>query len=229
LDSNFANVESGLEIILQGSNENPSIFGRINLLDGYISLKELSLEHANFEIEEGLIDFINPNEINPICDIRCKTDVDDIRIYAYFSGPADDLNLRFESDPPMDDYSLMYLLATGSLPGDGGEMGEINLDSAADLLIGKMRDAIVKRSEKALPVDQIEVEPIISSGDRTGGVRVTTSKRIDNLQVTYSVILGATEEDRVYLEYKLNDMFYLTGEKDEEGGLGAGVKIRISF
>ena len=65
--------------------------------------------------------------------------------------------------------------------------------------------------------------------ERAGGVRLTTSKKVDQFKVTYTVTLGTMEEDRVYVEYKLNDMFYLTGEKDEEGGLGGGVKLRISF
>ena len=89
----------------------------------------------------------------------------------------------------------------------------------------------METSESALPlqVDEFDVEPIISGSERAGGVRLTTSKKVDNFKVTYTVTLGTMEEDRVYIEYMLNDMFYLTGEKDEEGALGGGVKLRISF
>jgi len=230
LDSNFANLETDLNLMFQGTRDNPSLLGRINLLRGYISLEDLGLEYTKFEISEGVIDFINPAEINPLCDVRCETNIDDTSINLYLTGLADNLNLRFESEPPMDDYDLLYLLRTGKTSGSTAEMGEINLDSAADLLIvGKMRDAIVKQSEKALPVDEIEIEPIISGSERTGGVRITTTKVIDKLKVTYSVLIGTTEEEKVLVEYKLNDILYLTGEKTEEGGLGGGVKLRLSF
>jgi hypothetical protein len=228
-DSSFTKIEFDTDVILQGSKTNPILLGRINLLDGFISLKEIGFDYTNFEVSEGTIDFINPSEINPVCDIRCETNIDDIRVYMMLTGPASELSLKFESDPYLDDNSLLYLLAMGKTPGSSKQTAGINLDSAASLFIGNLKDTIVKKSESALPVDEIEVEPIVSGTERSGGLRVTTTKTIDKLKVVYSIILGTTEEDRVYVEYKLNDMIFLTGVKTEEGGIGGGVKLRISF
>ena len=81
LDSNFAQVETDANILLRGSNKNPSILGRINLLNGFISLEEIGLKYTNFKIQEGLIDFINPTVINPFCDISCSATIDDVLVW----------------------------------------------------------------------------------------------------------------------------------------------------
>jgi hypothetical protein len=51
----------------------------------------------------------------------------------------------------------------------------------------------------------------------------------DRLFVTYTTLLGSTEEQIINLEYLLSKNVSLIGMRDERGSMGGDVKFRFEF
>ncbi|RMG02061.1 MAG: hypothetical protein D6726_08325 [Nitrospirae bacterium] len=63
------------------------------------------------------------------------------------------------------------------------------------------------------------------------GPKVTVSKRLlsDKLYVTYTTTIDEEAEQILKLEFVLNRSTSLTGERDENGAVGADIKFRFEF
>jgi len=80
-------------------------------------------------------------------------------------------------------------------------------------------------------LDRFQVDPSVSKTTGAVGPRVTVSKRLigDKLFVTYTTLVGSTEEQVLKLEYLLDKNISLIGIRDEKASLGGDVKFRFEF
>ena len=79
-------------------------------------------------------------------------------------------------------------------------------------------------------IDRLEIEPLVGGAQRVGGPKVTVGKDVSkDLSVSYSTVIGSTQEDLVTIEYRLTDSISLLGIRDERGDVGADVKFSLRF
>lgn len=79
-------------------------------------------------------------------------------------------------------------------------------------------------------IDRLDIEPVVGDAQRVGGPKITLGKDVSrDLSVTYSTIVGSTQEDLVTVEYRLTDSISILGIRDERGDVGVDVKFSFRF
>jgi len=103
-------------------------------------------------------------------------------------------------------------------------------DRVAAFLSGRLAEEIGRGVGGLVGVDRLDIEPLVGGAQRVGGPRVTVGKDVSrNLSVTYSTILGSTQEGTVTVEYRLTDDLSMLGVRDDRGDVGVDVKYSIRF
>ena len=128
-----------------------------------------------------------------------------------FGGTLDRLNTTMSSDPPLPEYDVLALLATGSVSGDttfsgsGGGDPDASALAAESLLYGQAAALIGARVGTLFGVDRVRIEPL-TTGDSVSAARVTVGKRLSRkIYVTYSVDPSSTAQQILEVEWRLSD------------------------
>jgi translocation and assembly module TamB len=144
----------------------------------------------------------------------------------------DHFNLSLSSDPHLEEVDILALLTVGQVGKQlKGLEGGIGAGEATSFLTGKVQDVLEERLRNITGLDRFQVDPSVSKTTGTVGPRVTVSKRLigDKLFVTYTTLVGSTEEQVLKLEYLLDKNISLIGIRDEKASIGGDVKFRFEF
>lgn len=97
------------QLQVKGTPDNPILLGRINL----DRKSKLIFKDKIFEIQNGLIEFNDPNEINPNLYINALSRINDYDITLLTQGSAKNLIIRLTSVPPLPEQDIISLIALG--------------------------------------------------------------------------------------------------------------------
>ena len=175
---------------------------------------------------------MDPRRFNPIIDLQAETKVKEYQVQLNLSGSMDKLRVQLSSDPPLEDPDIISLLTLGrTSAGLKGHEAAVTTGEAASFVTGQIQDAVESRMKKITGLDRFQIDPYLTSSGVSTGPRLTVGKSLlsDQLYLTYSSNLGTSEDQFVRLEYVVNKNLSIVGEKDEQGNLGADVKVRFEF
>ncbi|MEW6714932.1 MAG: translocation/assembly module TamB domain-containing protein [Nitrospirota bacterium] len=226
IDNNIARTPVKADINVVGTLARYGLLGSIETKEGSIFFRG-----NEFDIIDGRMDFIDPNDITPVFHIQAETFTAGYRIKLDLDGTVDKFTLALSSDPHLSEMDLLTLLTSGqiNLKEKGFESG-IAAGEAASILTGTLQDTIEEKFRLATGLERFEINPQTTV---TGAVspRITVGKRLleDKLMVIYSTSIGTTEENIVKLEYLLEKNFSLVGSRDETGSIGMDLKLRFEF
>jgi uncharacterized protein involved in outer membrane biogenesis len=231
INNNLAKIPLEIDLFIKGTVKRPVVLGRIEASEGTIFFRR-----NDFRILSGMLDFIDPERIKPILEIKATTRVRTRQtlylINLNLVGPVDRLDLTLTSDPPLENHEILALLTFGKTPDEIAESStEIGAGEAADLLTGEIQDVVEEQFKAITGVDRIQVDPYFSKTRAGGTPRVTVSKRLyeDRLYVTYQTTFDPAEEDVIQIEYIINNNISLVGGRDEQGEAGGDLKFRFEF
>lgn len=229
IDNNIARAPVNIrgDMIVKGTLNNPVIFGRLESTEGYVYFR-----NNEFRVIYATADFVDPNFIKPIIHLNAETLVKGYNIKLNLEGQLDHFTLTLSSDPYLDEVDILSLLTVGQLGKQlKGLEGGIGAGEATSFLTGKIQDVIEERLRAITGLDRFQVEPSVSTITGTVSPKVTVSKRFisDKLFVTYSNLLGSTEEQVIKIEYQLGRNVSLIGVRDERGSMGGDIKFRFEF
>ncbi|AHI06341.1 hypothetical protein BDW_09205 [Bdellovibrio bacteriovorus W] len=97
------------QLQVKGTPDSPILLGRINL----DRKSKLIFKDKIFEIQNGLIEFNDPNEINPNLYINALSRINDYDITLLTQGSAKNLIIRLTSVPPLPEQDIISLIALG--------------------------------------------------------------------------------------------------------------------
>ncbi|HEX38309.1 MAG TPA: hypothetical protein ENG70_05605 [Candidatus Cloacimonetes bacterium] len=241
LDNNIAHINMKLALNIIGTLANPNLGGRIDLTDGYIIYLD-----RKFELTRGVLDFIDPNQINPTLDVQAIAKVKNYNqpenptylITITVTGPADKAKINLQSVPALDQANILSILTFGTTreqifsqcPDNyQTSLKDILLERAKLYSSQKIASYVAGRLTHLLGLDDVSIEGNIFDLD-DGGPQLTASKKLsDRIKVTYSTKVGYLNEQSIKLDYKLTDHFYLQGQADQEGTAGIDAIYRIHF
>jgi translocation and assembly module TamB len=216
-----------VDLILKGSISSPVLFGRLESTEGYAYFR-----NNEFRIIFASADFADPQRIKPVINLTAETIVNGYNIRLNLEGQIDHFNLSLSSDPHLEETDILSLLTVGQVGKQlKGLEGGIGAGEATSFLTGKAQDVVEERLRTLTGLDRFQVEPYVSKTTGTIGPRVSVSKRLvgNKLFVTYTTLLGSTEEQILRLEYILDKNVSLIGLRDEKGSVGGDVKFRFEF
>ena len=216
--NNLARIDGGGELALRGTLANPVLFGEVVAEPGG------TIEYAgnSYELERGIVTFANPTRLVPVVDIVTTTKIDDYEVRLNIAGSLDQLATSFSSNPPLPDYDVLALLATGSPAGDstwsgtGGGTGSAAL-AAESLLYGQAATLIGARVGTLFGIDRLKIDPL-TTGETVSSARVTVGKRLSRkVFLTYSVDPSSTAQQILEVEWKVADDLTLVLTQNGDG------------
>jgi autotransporter translocation and assembly factor TamB len=226
IQNNLAKIPIEVDTFIRGTPNQPQLLGRLEARSGVAYFRR-----NDFKIQHASVDFVDPNQINPVLDIQAETRIREYTIRLAVSGAADRATVTFVSDPPLSETDVLSMLALGKTNAElKGKGAEIGMGEAASFATGQFQDIFERRARSITGLDRFQVDPYLSKDQSVP--RVTVGKELiqDKLYFTYSSNVGSTTADTVLrIEYVLDKHFSLVGEQNELGTIGGDVKFRFEF
>jgi outer membrane protein insertion porin family len=226
-----ARVEGSVDLHLGGALVKPELTGRITLLEG----GTVRFRDVEYEIESGTVDFVDRRRIDPIVDLRAKTEVQEYEVFLHVEGTADKFNYELTSDPPLSSQDIIALLLTGNtleqITATGTGAGSaFSGDLAANYFAGVLTERLSKQVKESLGLERLQINPLLVQGQADPTTRVTVGKRVgDDVRVIYSIDLGTTERQIYQVEWQATRGFRLVLARDTTGGIGSDVRYSKRF
>jgi translocation and assembly module TamB len=208
---------------IRGSAANPGVLGRVVVTDG-----ELVFFGNTYTVNTGTINFYNPNSIQPVLDFSLETLTQGVDVTLGVSGPMDNLQLSYRSDPPLTFEQIVQLLATNTTPADPNiaaqqppspqqsftQMGE------SAVLGQAVADPLASRVQRVFGLSQFKIDPSFSGSNGQPSARVTLQQKIaNNITFTYITDVTETNSEIVRVEWDLTPQFSAVGLRDFNGNV----------
>jgi translocation and assembly module TamB len=212
-------VEANLTV--RGTAADPGIIGRISVTDG-----QLVFFGNQYTVNQGTINFYDPNAIQPILNISLETNAQGVNVNLGVSGPIDNLKLSYRSDPPLTFEQIVSLLATNTTPNDPSiaahqpaavqqsvaQMGE------SAVLGQAVANPIASRVKRVFGLSQFKVDPAFTGNGGIPTARVTLQEQIaSNITFTYINDVSQPNAQIVRVEWALTPKFSAVALRDYNG------------
>lgn len=226
VENNLADLTISPDLILGGTAGVPVLSGRAQVEKGVIRYN-----HAEFEVNKGVIDFINPYRIEPRIDMEGQTQIRDWLITLAVSGTPDDLQLQFSSDPSEAHADILSLIAFNKTTRELRHSEGGSRLVPEEILASLMADTLGKNIKEVTGLDYFEVQTGDDAGDGTSRVNVTLGADLSRqIHVRYGVdIKDGKPVQRVNTTYRLLENFLMNGYQDTDGTFGGEFKFRLEF
>ncbi|MBN2070468.1 MAG: translocation/assembly module TamB domain-containing protein [Candidatus Krumholzibacteriota bacterium] len=242
IDNNLARLRMSAEVGLIGNIERPLINGRVSVARGYLLFLDRKLT-----ISRGILDFSDPDRLNPVIDLVAGTTIKSYRamevttydVTLSVSGTLDETKVELTSDPPLDRTDIVSLLTLGVTrtqltdPGVGNEpttLKGVLLERAQELSSKRMTGYISRNIGGMLGLDQVTIDGNLFRFDNSWGPELLASKKLTGkAEVTYRTNIGHLNEQSIRLDYHFTGRLSLQGETDQLGRSGLDFKYRLHF
>jgi translocation and assembly module TamB len=228
VDNNLAYLDVNPDIRIVGTADQPIIQGRTTIESGMIQY-----QRKTFTVQKGVIDFINPYELEPIMDIESSVKIRKWQITMTLYGTPDNMLLTLTSDPPEEDGDIISLLVLGKttqelISREGGTSRSTE-QMAAELIASTFGEDIKKMT--GLDFFEVEAARDDDLDEESEGVMVTVGKNLsERLTVKYSMDSRTGEMiQRAISEYQFLESIILSAFQDTAGIFGGEIQYRLEF
>lgn len=210
--TNLLQGQVELDGTLKGTLQVPRIYGLAEVRQGGLFF----FRGQVYTIRRGIVQSIDPSGRVPFLDVEAETTVwhearrQEYRIILTILGPVDRLQIRFQSEPPLDEVDILTLLSFGVLPEElAGEesdaQGTAGRELSTIILSGQI-SRIEQEIQSIIGFDRLEIEPAFSSPRSSSSMQVTLQKRLsERLRLSLSSGLEVGGEQRIELGYRILD------------------------
>ena len=227
VDNNLAKLEIVPDLKIYGTLAQPLVSGRAKVAQG-----ELIYRRKSFEVKRGVVDFVNPNKIEPTLDILAQAKIRQWQVSLGLSGTPDHLALKLSSDPPESDNDILSLILLGRtnkemMKGEGG-----NTLATRQMLAALVATSWGEDIKKNAGVDILELETgAKDTSDSEDRIQVTVGKRLSRrLTIKYEVESNNGEMvQRAISEYRFLEHLLASGFQDSKGDYGGELLFRVEF
>lgn len=229
INNNMADVELSADLQVRGTLADPVLLGRTTVLDGSAVFRD-----QRYRFQRGSIEFQNPLRTEPSFDIAMETSIRQYFVTVIASGsPArGDVEIDFVSSPPLSDLQLIQLLTVGSAPDDNADLENVTLGAvgaqATSFLTRQYLSQVERGAQQVFGIDRFQIEPSVTDGTGDPTARVTFGKQVTAaLWISWTTVLGTTDEQLVSAEYQLTRGIRLTATREEDGSIGVDIRFDL--
>ena len=231
ISNNMADVEFDADLQVRGTLDAPVLLGRATIIDGSVTLRD-----HRYRLLHGSVEFQNPLQTETNLDFLAETNIRQYVVTVGVTGSPDrgDVQASFSSSPPLADLQLIELLTIGNAPDetrlpDSETIGAVGTQ-ATSFLTQQYLNQVERGAQRVFGVDRFRVEPAITAGSGDPTARVTLGKQVTpELWVSWTSVLGTTEEQLVTIEYQLSRNVRITATREEDGSFGVDVRFDHRF
>ena len=226
LVSQTLSIQGGANLHVQGTASQPVIVGRVNLNGG-----DVIFRGNRYVIDQGTIDFVNPNQIKPVVNVAISTVIDQYNINMRFQGPIERLNTVYTSDPALPPVDILHLLAFGNTTeastAAGATPGTMGAES---MLASGISGYGSGQLGKLAGLSYLSIDPVLGRTGQNPGARVEIQKRVtSNLYVTFASDVTSTQREEIQVQYQINPRWSVSANRDQNGGFGFDARVHKKF
>jgi translocation and assembly module TamB len=208
---------------VRGTLASPGILGRVNVTNG-----QLVFFGNTYTVNSGFIDFYSANSIEPVLNVSLETNAQGVDVTISVTGPMNDLNLSYRSDPPLTFEQIVQLLATNTTPADptiaahqptppqqsATQMGE------SAILGQAVANPLASRVQRVFGLTQFKIDPTLAGSNGQPSARVTLQQKIaSNITFTYTTDVTQTNSELVRVQWDLNSAVSAVALRDFNGNV----------
>jgi len=221
--NNIANVPMELDFLLKGTLEKPLLFGQIDIPRGTFSFRG-----NEFKVTSGAVQFVNPDKIDPLFDIKGQSKVRDYAVDFSLAGTLSRFVLGLTSFPPLADADILSLLTFGKktteIVADEGATASVTTSIVSDFIASFLAEPV----QQLIGLDKITVG--VPDGKSSKSTLVSLEKRVnEDFLFVYSDTFDPVKQPKIQVFYDLGKNVSLVGEKDEQGQIGGDLRFRFEF
>jgi outer membrane protein assembly complex protein YaeT len=205
VDNNLAKAEVTADLRVTGTPYETGLAGRLTVLEG----GEITLNERRYEVEQGVLTFLDERRIVPQFDLRLHTSAGSYDVTVAVSGTPGDTETTLTSDPTLPEPDIMALLVTGrTLEEMRGEEFEVAQEQVLSYLAGRVGSQLGRGIQRATGLSEVRIEPQLIANEADPSARLTIGQEVtDDVRLVYSTSL--TEgDDQIWIgEYDVTRRF----------------------
>ncbi|MEP7351665.1 MAG: translocation/assembly module TamB domain-containing protein [Acidobacteriota bacterium] len=227
-------LQATAELTLRGTAGNPGLLGRISIAQG-----DLLFFGTKYTVQEGTVSFYNPSKIEPILDLNLATTARNVDVVLVVTGPIQNMNLSYQSDPPLPFSEIVQLLAAGKLPTSDPVLlahqpvtpaQTLPQMGASALVRSAVTNPIAGRLQRVFGVSQLKIDPTFVSGSELPQANLTLQQQISsNLTFTYVTNLTKADPQIVRVEWALDSNWSAVASRQENGMVAVDLFYKRRF
>jgi autotransporter translocation and assembly factor TamB len=203
---------------LEGTTANPILLGRLEAREGRVLFRKY-----RWTVTSASARFDDPRRVNPVLDVVATARIKTYDVTMRLAGRADELDLRFSSQPPLPENRILSLVALGTADVPTGGAGATALMGEAMQLL--VRDLLGEEGGR-LGLDAIDLRAVEEKQQTQLQVGAQVS---EDVRLIYSQTLSGTNKRLFRVEYQVVGPLLIAGEQDFEGHYGGDLFLRLRF
>ncbi len=226
VENNLATLSISPDLHILGTAGSPLVNGRAQVDEGVIRFQK-----KEFDVKKGVIDFVSPYRIEPVIDMEAVADVRSWTIFLTISGPPENLNFKFRSEPVEEHADIVSLLAFGKTTRELRSAQGGSNSTPAQILAGFVAETMQENLKEATGMDYVDIGVSSDAENDTPGTNVTIGKDLSRqLTVKYGADMRSGETvQKITTDYKILENLLMSGYQDSGGDFGGGLKYRLEF
>ncbi|HLI83369.1 MAG TPA: translocation/assembly module TamB domain-containing protein [Bryobacteraceae bacterium] len=228
------NVEATANLTLRGTAVHPGMLGSVSISQGRITFFG-----ARYTIDQGSIDFFNPNDINPNINIELETTTQGVMVTLTVSGPMNRLKLSYRSSPPLRADEIIALLATGKQPSTDPVLAAYQPappqqsaeQQGLSALLGQgLANPVSSHLQKLFGVTRLSISPIFTGLAATPQATLTVVQQVTPaITFTYIQDVSSTNPLTIQMEWTINPRWSVIAQRDIYGELDLNFLYKKRF
>jgi outer membrane protein assembly factor BamA/autotransporter translocation and assembly factor TamB len=214
VDNNLARAEIDANVRVLGTPYETGLSGRLDVTEG----SELILNERHYEVERGIVTFLDERRILPSLDLVMNTSARPYDVTISASGTPDDLETTLTSSPTLPEPDIMALLVTGrTLDEMRGEEFEVAKSQVLSYISGRVASQLGRGLERATGLSTVRVEPTLIANEADPSARLTVGQDLtQDLSLIYSADLVNGGNELWVAEYDVTRQFVTRAVRQED-------------
>ncbi len=227
VDNNLAQAEIATDLRLLGTPYETGLSGTLTLLEG----GEITLNERQYQIERGVITFLDERRIFPSFDLRLTTTASNYEIVVAVTGAPGETESSFTSQPTLPEPDIMALLITGrTLDEMRGEEYDIAREQTLSYLTGRVGSTLGRGLQRATGLSDVRIEPNLIANEADPGARLTVGQDItDGLELIYSSNLADSNDQIWVAQYDITRRFQTRAVRQSDNSYRLDFKHDVRF
>jgi outer membrane protein assembly complex protein YaeT len=214
IDNNLARAEIDADLRIVGNPYEPGLTGRLTLAEG----GQLTLNARRYEVERGVITFVDERRIAPSIDLVLNTKASNYDVHIAVTGTPGKTETSWTSEPPLSEPDIMALVMTGRTVDEmRGEESEVARVQALSYLTGRVGSKFGRGLQRATGISEVRIEPVLIANETDPTARLTVGQNVTNqVKLIYSTNLTDSNDQIWVAEYDVTRRFQLRGVRERE-------------
>ena len=209
-------AELGGQLQLQGTTANPVTAGGFELIRGRLDILE-----QRFTLDEGSITF--QGDLTPYVRLVAVTTTETITARIVVEGPADEIDVRFESDPDLPQEEILAQIFFGRDLSQLSAIQALQLANSVATLTGRGSAGLLDNLRGEAGLDDLDL-----TTDDEGNVAVRAGKYVSD-NVYTDVQINQDGEAEISLNLDVTESLTVRGTVGAGGGTSLGVYFERDY